>query len=47
MTLSVYYERFVMAEERVASAEAAWKRGVEICRQFVDGELDAYGRRTC
>ena len=42
MELCVYYERFVMARETVASAESAWTRASEICRQLSTG--DAYER---
>jgi hypothetical protein len=44
MTLRVFYERFLMAEERVDSAERAWQRGSEICRQLASGDVGAYGR---
>jgi hypothetical protein len=44
MRLCVYYGRFVMAEETVASAEVAWQRGTEICRQLDGGEVAAYER---
>jgi hypothetical protein len=43
MTLRVFYERFLMAEENVDSAESAWQRGSDICRQLSSGDLRAYG----
>jgi hypothetical protein len=39
MTLSVYDGRFVLAEETVESAEMAWRRGTELCRQLEVREL--------
>ena len=40
MTLCIYYGRFVMAEEIVESAAAAWTRSSEICRNLAVGSLE-------
>jgi hypothetical protein len=44
MKLCVYYGRFLMAEETVESAEFAWQRGTEICRQLGGGNMATYKR---
>ena len=44
LLLRVFYERFLMAEENVDSAESAWQRGSEICRQLATGDVRVYGR---
>jgi hypothetical protein len=41
MKLCVYYGRFVMAEDVVDSAEAAWQRAAELCRDL--GREDVVG----
>jgi len=50
ITLTVYYGRYVMAQEPVASAEVAWSRATQICRQLSQGDMDvsspASGRRA-
>ena len=40
LKLCVYYGRFVMAEEIVESAKAAWTRSSEICRHLAVGSLE-------
>jgi hypothetical protein len=40
MKLCVYYGRFVMAEEIVESAKAAFTRSSEICRHLAVGSLE-------
>src|SRR4051794_22788171 len=40
ITLTVYYGRYVMAQEPVASAELAWSRATQICRQLSEGDID-------
>ncbi|MEO7275938.1 MAG: hypothetical protein ABIX28_10030 [Vicinamibacterales bacterium] len=37
--LTVYYGRYVMAQEPVSSARIAWVRAAEICRQLGEGDL--------
>ena len=44
MRVLVYYGRFVLAEEVVESADAAWQRGTEICRQLSARDMAAYQR---
>jgi hypothetical protein len=44
MRLCVYYGRFLMANEAVESAEVAWQRGTEICRQLGGGDMATYKR---
>jgi hypothetical protein len=44
MTLRVFYGRFLMAEENVDSAESAWQRGAEICRQLSGVDFRGYSR---
>lgn len=41
MRLTIFYGRFVMAEETVESAEAAWQRAQDICRQLGGEEIDS------
>jgi hypothetical protein len=44
MRVLVYYGRFVLAEEAVESADMAWQRGTEICRQLSSRDMAAYQR---
>jgi len=44
MKLTVYYGRFVMAEDAVDSAEAAWQRAAELCRELGSGDLAGAGQ---
>ena len=47
--LTIYYGRYVMAQEPVPSARVAWTRAAEICRQLEEGGIDsapASGRRA-
>ena len=48
--LTIYYGRYVMAQEAVPSARVAWVRAAEICRQLNEGDMDvsaqASGRRA-
>ena len=39
ITLTIYYGRYVMAEEPVTSARVAWTRAAEICRQLGEGDM--------
>jgi hypothetical protein len=41
MRLAIYYGRFVMAEETVDSAETAWQRAQDICRQLGGEDIDS------
>jgi hypothetical protein len=43
MRLAIYYGRFVMAEETVESAEAAWQRAQDICRQLGGEDIESVG----
>jgi hypothetical protein len=42
MRLRVYYGRHVMADEGVASVQAAWNRGTEICGELSAADAGAY-----
>jgi hypothetical protein len=44
MRVVVYYGRFVLAQETVESADMAWQRGTEICRQLSSRDMAAYQR---
>ncbi len=44
MKLCVYYGRFLMAEDVVDSAEAAWQRAAELCRELGSRDLVGAGR---
>jgi hypothetical protein len=44
MRLIVYYGRFVLAQETVESADIAWQRGTELCRQLSSRDMAAYQR---
>jgi hypothetical protein len=37
--LTIYYGRYVMAQEPVTSARVGWTRAAEICRQLGDGDM--------
>jgi len=44
MKVVVYYGRFMLAQETVDSADMAWQRGTEICRQLSSRDMAAYQR---
>jgi hypothetical protein len=44
MRVIVYYGRFVLAQETVESADMAWQRGTELCRQLSSRDMAAYQR---
>jgi len=44
MRVVVYYGRFMLAQETVDSADMAWQRGTEICRQLSSRDMAAYQR---
>ena len=44
MKVVVYYGRFILAQEAVDSADMAWQRGTEICRQLSSRDMAAYQR---
>ena len=44
MKVLVYYGRFMLAQETVDSADMAWQRGTEICRQLSSRDMAAYQR---
>ena len=44
MRVVVYYGRFVLAQETVESADMAWQRGTELCRQLSSRDMAAYQR---
>ena len=39
MKVVVYYGRFMLAQETVDSADMAWQRGTEICRQLSSRDM--------
>jgi hypothetical protein len=39
--LTIYYGRYVMAQEPVPSARVAWARAAEICRQLGEQGMDS------
>jgi hypothetical protein len=44
MRVVVYYGRFALADEAVESADMAWQRGTELCRQLSSRDMAAYQR---
>ena len=44
MKVTVYYGRFMLAQEAVDSADMAWQRATEICRQLSSRDMAAYQR---